>query len=209
MPDEITPAQRAQLEAPVAGLEYVTEAIETFVIADEGDYEIAADLLAEIAGALKAIEAQRLELTRPLNEVVRRINAAAKATAGALPDASTRLRGLMSDYRSEQERVRYEAKVAAQAASGQAVVDPGSLPAAAPATVTTATGSKVGSRKRWTFEVTDAHALAKACSKSKAAWAEHGDMVMPSPTYINAAVKAGLREFPGLRIFEKSDAVVR
>jgi hypothetical protein len=209
MSTEVDGAHAASLAAPVAGLMEMPAAVAGLTISDEDDYALAAEMLATVAGALKEVEEQRLKLTRPLNDVVRQINQAAKETVGGLPDASTRLRTLMADYRSAQEKARYDARVAEQAATGQAVVDPGSLPAPAARTVATSSGASVGVRKRWTFEVLDTHALAKECSRSRAQWEQFGDMVMPSPTHINAAVKGGLREFKGLRIFESESPVVR
>lgn len=205
-----TELERAgELAESALGVEYAIEAAKTLVITDEDDVEIAADLLVQITAASKAIEEKRLELTKPINDVVRKLNAAAKEAQGELPEIGQKLRQAIGDYRTRALAAQAEARTAAQQATGNAVVDPGELPAAPEKRIKTSSGS-VGERTYWTFEVVDEHAFVKACSKTKGAWEKDGAMVMVAVSEINDRVKKhGLREFPGLRIFEKSSAVVR
>jgi hypothetical protein len=207
---ELEPAARAgELAAAADGITFAIEAAKTLVIRDDDDVEIAAELLSQITAASKAIEEKRVELTAPINAVVKKLNAAAKEAQGELPDVGQRLRQAIGEYRTSALAARTEAKAAAQESSGQAVVDPGGLPSVPEKRIQTSSGT-VGERTYWTFELVDAHAFVKACSKTKGAWEKDGDMVMAAVSEINDRVKKhGLREFPGLRIFEKSAAVVR
>lgn len=207
--DDLRVAEGTVELANAAGhIGFVIEAARDLAVADEEDAQMAAELLGQLNAASKAIEAKRVALTKPLNDVVRVLNEAAKQTQGELPAVIAALRERISAYRTAQDQARTEAEAKAQADSGQRHVDPGSLPARAEQRQTTSTGT-VGGRKRWTFEITDERAFLVACTKSKKAWEEHGDMAMPSLTYVNAAIKDGLRDFPGIKIFEKTDVVVR
>lgn len=194
-----------EVATPAAGLEYAVAAADTLLIAGEGDLEIAAELLAQITKASREVEAKRLELTKPLNGVVKKINAAAKETSEPLNVAGGVLRLKITNYRAEQKAERARLEAEAQAETKQRVVDPGLLPSEVGDTpVKTSTGA-VGTRRRWTFEVEDLHELVRAAAKD--------DSLMQflnfAPSEIGAFVKAGGRELPGVRIYETESVVVR
>jgi hypothetical protein len=202
-----TPQSAAvELHALAEPVNPVVAAADGLTVRDEDDVAIAAEMLAQLKQPIDAIEARRQELSLPLTRVARQINEAAKTEAAPLVKASTILRQKIKEYREERRRLEREALEAAQADSGQKVVDPGLLPAPVATTVKTASGAAVGGRLYWTHEVTDLHALVKAAAAN---WEEYGQYLAAAPTYIGQAVKNGVREIPGVRIYETESVVVR
>jgi hypothetical protein len=201
---ELVVPDEAVLAEPAQGLSYIIDVAPSFEVNDESDLETASEMLGQVAAALKEIEAQRKELTGPLNTVVKKLNAAAKNAAKGLDTASLQLRSSIKGFHERQAQARAAAEAQARASSQQKVTDPGLLPAVAERKVTTSTGS-VGSRQRWTFEVVDVQALIKAAA------ADEGlqDYLLVHTQLVNQFVKQGGRELPGVRIYETADVVVR
>lgn len=87
-------------------------------VTDAIDAQTATALLGRIVTARREAEAQRLDLTRPLNGVVAKINAAAKRHTQPLVDAEGTLKAKLLAYQREQqrkadeERARLEAEAA-------------------------------------------------------------------------------------------------
>lgn len=70
--------------------------------------ETATALLGQVVAARRHAEAQRLELTRPLNAVLGKINAAAKRTTEPLKTVELDLKAKLTAYQREQERLAAE-----------------------------------------------------------------------------------------------------
>jgi hypothetical protein len=206
MTDLITAEQAAaELAAHADGLAFAVTAANSLQVTSAADVEIAAELLGQLKQALDAVEKRRKELSLPLTRVARQINEAAKQQTAPLAQADLALRTKIRAFHERDAEQRQAQLAAAQASSGQRVVDPGLLPAEQERSVATSTGS-VSMRSRWTFEVTDLLALVRAAAKHPD---EYLQFLTFAPSEIGAFVRAGGRELPGVRIHETSDPVVK
>jgi hypothetical protein len=79
--------------------------IRSFEIQSAEDYGLAADELMAIKGRAKTLEEQRTGITRPLNEVLRRINALFGGPAALLDEAERTIKGKMLTWDLEQRRL--------------------------------------------------------------------------------------------------------
>lgn len=82
--------------------------VQSTVIANSEDYVAAAAQLAEIKGQFKAVDKQREELKAPSLEACRRVDAFFKPPLNFLQQAETILKGKLTAYDREQERLRLE-----------------------------------------------------------------------------------------------------
>jgi chromosome segregation ATPase len=82
------------------------ERVNAIVIRTNEDYVTAAGQLAEIKGQFKAVDKQREELKAPSLEACRRVDAFFKPPLTFLAQAETILKGKLTDYDKEQERLR-------------------------------------------------------------------------------------------------------
>lgn len=80
--------------------------VKTLVIRTHEDYVVAAQDLAEIKGKFKTVDKQREELKAPSLEACRRVDAFFKPPLEFLRSAETLLKGKLTDYDREQERLR-------------------------------------------------------------------------------------------------------
>jgi len=83
-------------------------------IATVTDYEHAGDLLKQIKGRAKAIEEQRVELTKPINQALRKINDLFGRPLDLLKKAEAALKSSMLAYQQAQERKRREEELRLQ-----------------------------------------------------------------------------------------------
>lgn len=184
-------------------------------ITDTQALEWATALLGEIARAQRAAEARRVFFVKPLNDHVRAINDFFKLLAAPLVEADHTLRRKVLDYRKAEqeraatERARLEAeRTAAEAGAQRALKESAdnrsdalriaadeataamlrivSPPAA---TVKTVLGTTTA-RRIWDYEVTN---LAEVPLEYHMVDAEA----------VRAAIRRGVREIPGVRIFER------
>jgi hypothetical protein len=94
----------------------LAEQASRIVVNDAISAETATALLGQVVAARRHAEQQRLSLTRPLNEVVKRINAAASRTVRPLTELEAGLKRKLLVYqaaqqrKAEQERARLEAE---------------------------------------------------------------------------------------------------
>jgi len=193
------------------------------VVTDAQGVEWATAILGDIAKGLKAAEERRVWFVRPLNDHVKAINEFFKGLVAPLADADRTLRNKVLAYReserqrlaAEQARLKAEAdarEAAARAAiktlgatreevkaaldSADAAIEAMEQVPPPPApTVRTALGSTTA-RRVMDFEVID---------KSKVP----GDYLVIDVPTVRAAIRAGVREIPGLRIYEKEVLAVK
>lgn len=90
---------------------------QTFVIANEDDYQLAGDELAAVKGRINKLEATRTGITGPMNKALDAINALFKGPMGVLKSAEASLKTSMLTYHEEQERKAAEARRVAAAAA--------------------------------------------------------------------------------------------
>lgn len=82
--------------------------VQSLVIRTSEDYVVAANDLAEVKGQFKAVDKQREELKAPSLEACRRVDAFFKPPLTFLQQAETVLKGKLTEYDREQERLRRE-----------------------------------------------------------------------------------------------------
>lgn len=110
--DAMTPEQEA-----AAALQTATQVMiraKAVVVQTDDDYREADSACAVIKGEIKKTEARRDELVRPLNTVVKKINAGFKDVTAALESALDAYRRPMTAYQAELARQRAEAEAAAR-----------------------------------------------------------------------------------------------
>lgn len=165
----------------------------------------ASRMLVSLKSARQQVEQKRKFLTGPLREHIKRIDAMFKPHADLLEEADQLLRTKLLGYQTQQaEKARTEqAKLLAEAEQAQAAGNGN----AALALATTASqlglsqstqhveDGSVQSKKVWTFEVED---LGKVPN----------EYFTLDETKVRAAIRAGVREVPGLRIFQKEQLAV-
>jgi len=108
----LTPEQEAAAALNHA-MEVVTRA-KAVVIKSDDDYRASDSACAAIKGEIKKVEARRDELVRPLNTVVKKINAGFKDVTSALESALDAYRRPMTAYQTELARQRQEAEALAR-----------------------------------------------------------------------------------------------
>jgi len=108
----MAPEQEAKVALEVA-MQVVTRAKAVMVKTDD-DYRQADSACASIKGEIKKVEARRDELVRPLNTVVKKINAGFKDVTSALEQALDAYRRPMTAFQAELARQRQEAEAAAR-----------------------------------------------------------------------------------------------
>lgn len=137
----------------------------------------------------KAIDAKAEEFTQPLQAELRRVV------------------GLVNGFQEEQERLRREqerlererVKAALEAEKPAADAPPPRPAPMIPAPAPKPEGMR--SAPVWTYEVTDIHAFQRA-DLDRPVGAKLGTYQV-SPSAMASAIRQGLREFPGVRIFQK------
>lgn len=208
MSDELVKSPEVkQLRDEATGL---LEIAESFVV-NADTFDEATDLLGWIAGAKKKLEEQRVFFVKPLNDQVKKINERFKSYAAPLEQADQVVRGKVLGFRQEAERQRREeearlrrqaeaerARLAAEAAA-QDLPEPPPPPIPviprAPKTVRSNMGTATV-KKVWDFEVLDERQVPR-------------EFLIVNEKAIRAAVKAGVRNIPGVQIFETEQLAVR
>lgn len=185
-------------------------------VTDKASEQKATDLLLQLRSIRKEGKEKLDFLVKPLKEHVKRIEAEFKPGFEKLEESERQLGAkvlgwrqmefqLVEKTRAEEARKADEAAdrgdqkaalqhaTAAVSAQGPARVTQAS--AMVSASVTNISRAQVGTQKRWTFEVVS---LAKVPK----------EYLELDSVKVNAAVKSGLREIPGLRIFQKEGLTI-
>lgn len=161
--------------------------------------------LVQLKGLKDSIEAQRMSLTRPLKDTAKRIEAMYKPTLEKLAQADQLIRSKVLKFRADSEAAN-AAKTAELMEKATEAQDAGDNDTAlALATEATEQSSMAkttlleqGSmqmKKVWDFEVTDLGSV------------PHEYCTLDA-TKVRAAIRAGVRELPGLRIFQKDSMAI-
>jgi hypothetical protein len=196
----------------------------TLTIATQTDAEQATSMLGRIATFKRAAEDRRKFFVGPLNDHVKTINGLFKEIVAPFEEADGTLRSKLAAWRwAEQERLERERREAEKRAraeearvqeilkhadqhtreealdafrrADEAAEAASAVPVAPGPTVRAATAS-VTARKVWDFEVVD---LAQV---------PH-EFLHLNEAAVRAAIKAGVRQIRGLRIYEKEQLAVR
>lgn len=188
----------------------MAHAAEAFVVADEDTVRAAVEMAGQSHTMAKAIEDQRKAIVEEPNRFVKAVNNFCKDYTGRFEQISSVLKKKITDYQYKKEMIRREAERKAREedrrlqealnkeAQEKGIQAPEVLAQVLPKPETT-TRTEDGSaylKKTWAFEVVDAGAVPR-------------DYCEPSDRLIRQAVTGGIREIPGVRIFEKVQTVIR
>lgn len=182
----------------------LVETADEQIVTSQVQADIANNILKSIASGLKQIEAKRKSFTAPLNQSLKEINATFKKVVEPINTAKQGLTSRLMAWRTqEQARIREEQEKArkeeerrrkiqeAHAAKGHNVkeeITPVDKPVPFGITDTTKT------QLRWTFEV---EIEAKVPREY---------LAVNNPA-ITKAVRAGVRDIPGVKIYQKETPV--
>lgn len=189
------------LEAAQENLEFV-EVVKGYVIQNDDEYADAAELLKVVKHKHKLLDDERTISVKPLNDEVKEINAWFKPALDRLKQCETELKKIMGDYslekQKEQQRLLAEAAKAAEAAlvtssnPQQSVMQLVQQATAAQAPkVAGVTVSKV-----WKWELVDPSQVPSEYWSIDA-------------SKLDAALKNGVREIPGVRVYEDARVIAR
>ena len=178
---------------------------EAMVVKTDDDYSKASTVLKWIADTEKKCESRRKFFVDPLNEHVRRVNLFFKNFTEPLNEFRRKIEAKMLEYRAETERKRQEEEKRLMKqqekvnkkleAKGQEPLPAVAIPQA-PKTTFTGDGGTVTAKKVWAWQVVDEKKIPR-------------EWFSLDEKKVNAAVRGGLREIPGIKIFQKESLAVR
>jgi hypothetical protein len=226
-----TPDPTTALAAVRANTSPVLARAQALQVRDNATCTDANAMLLALAGAKKQVEEQRAVLVKPLKDHVKKLESMFKAVMEPLEAADATLRSRVLTWRraeferAEAERATAEAaaiaaaaeaeelrakaerargkKAHALAAEATAAQEVANDAAVAAASVTAPTrrmevgteGAGVATRTRWTFEVVNAAQVPAA-------------YLQPNEKMISAAVRSGIRDIAGVRIYSEETLAV-
>lgn len=159
-------------------------------------YQTCGEFLKQAQQQLRHYETARKRLTKPLLDAKREIDSIFKPITTAMGEVKTALAGKLRDYDQRAQAARLAALAAIEQAHEQkdqtAVEQHASALTAAQAPIV----AGVHTRKRWTYRVLQAALVPR-------------QYLMPDDRTIRNAIKSGIRNVPGLEIFEESTIVAR
>jgi hypothetical protein len=214
----VAPTSAAALDTRVARYQFdrYQETVENMVI-QAGRHVVTDDdsnsHAVAMAGQAKAIsgkiEKMRKSLVEEPNQYVKAVNNFAKQYTGKLASIETELKTKINRWQVEQQRARLEAQRKAEAEakriqeqidreSKAAGVDPIQIatPVIPVTTVTRTDNGSASLRKVWTWKLTDFGSVPD-------------EYKVINDKAINQAVRTGIRNIPGVEIFEESQTVIR
>lgn len=183
---------------------------QAMVVHDDDTAKRAVALAAKAKKKAREIEAARKEIVAPHNDFVAAVNRLAKDCAGPLAQVEAILKKKINEHetrvrlelakaqeaaRQEAARLQAEIEKQAQEAGVQPPVVVTPVLPEAPGPIRTEAGS-ASQRREWTFEIVDPMAVPR-------------EYLMINEKEIRAAVKRGIREIPGVRIYEETKTVIR
>lgn len=204
---EYARAALAEFEARIVEMEREAAA---FRVTDEETAREATDRAGAVLAFVKKFEDRRKEIIKDADSFVRKTNQVCKPKRDRLDAVARRYKDALADYKyqeelkrreivrkQEEERRKLQAALDAEATRLEVepvVVAPVAVPrTAGPVRAESATSSTV---MVWDFEVVDPAAVPRP-------------YLAVDPAAIRAALKAGIREIEGVRIFERAEIRVR
>ncbi len=193
-------------------LDMVTDMVESaksHVVTDADSNEKAVAMAGQAKAITNKIEKLRKSIVDAPNQFVKAVNNFAKQYTGKLSDIESNLKAKINRYQVEQQRARIEAQKRADEEakklqelvnqeSKQAGIEPVqvSAPVIPVQTVTRTDNGSASLRKVWTWKLIDLKAVPD-------------EYKVVNDKAINQAVKAGIRNIPGIDIYEESQTVIR
>lgn len=188
-------------EAAKENVEFL-EVVKGHVIQSDEEFEDAAELLKVVKHKFKVLDEERTISVKPLNEEVKEINAWFKPALERLKDCETELKKIMGAYSLLKQREQQRLLAEASKASEEALVTASSPQGNVMALIQQATAAQapkvsgVSVSVVWKWELVDP--------------AQVPDTYLSiDPAKIDAAVKAGERGIPGVRIYEDARVIAR
>ncbi len=201
---------RVALAVYDAEIDKMVAQAEALTVTDDATNARAVEMANQAKKIDAAIERVRKELVLPPNEYVKSVNGLAKGFQGRLGTIVASLRGKVGSYaqRIEMERRKAEeaarkaqeelqAKIDAEAKAAQ--VEPVQVAAPVVPKQSTIVRTEAGSatqRKVWKHEITDEGQVPR-------------EYLMIDEAKVRQAVKQGVREIPGVRIYEHTEIAFR
>ena len=194
-----TTAQQHQAEAAL-----VVEVVRDFKITDDVSYKAAGELLIEVKGAAKELDEVRTSFVKPLNDIVREVNAFFKPAQDFFKQAEAVAKAAIGAYvlaqRAEQQRLLLAASTAAAQVTVAQVVagrpDPAVTLMQAAQDAAAPQMDGVSIREVFEWDLMDASQVPR-------------EYLSPDTAKINAAVKAGVHDIPGIRVRIAARVVAR
>jgi hypothetical protein len=177
--------------------------LQEFKLKTISDLEIASGYLVRIADHRKGLEGRRKFFVDPLNKHVKDINDYFKSLDLPLQEADRQLRRMITEFRELENKKREEKEIKLQEKAEEKHKErlktakkngddkPIFVAPVVPKLETTIAG--ITSNKVWTFEVVSEKKIPE----------EYIIPARPDETKIREAIRNGIREIPGIRIFQK------
>jgi hypothetical protein len=195
-----------ELEIARHGVDLAEQAERAVIDSDEAN-EKAASLLSMIKGAFNKAEEERRALTDPLNAVIKNLNKRYKDTlTGPLATAEAVIKSKITEYlqrkraeaeaaaaalREKAERARSEGRKEALINQAEAALVAGSE-----RTVRGIYGGTASLRKRWVFDVAELDVVPR-------------EFLMVDGDKVRDAIKNGVRDIPGIKIYQEETVAAR
>jgi phage gp36-like protein len=177
-------------------------------VMDDKTVEDASTGLKVVRDLKKTIEEKRKFFVKPLNDHVKRINEFFKTFSFPLDQADRILKKKILDYQQlkrkqmekEKERLQKKIKKAEESKTGVLSLRLKQKQEEIEKELTSRTvkydsGVKTITRKKWTFEIVDISKIPR-------------EYLMVDTVKINQAIKQGVREIPGVKIYQKEEIVM-
>ena len=177
-------------------------------ITDQTSLQAAADLLAEVKGMAKQIDGIKAVFVTPLETAAKRAKNLFKPLSDLLDAAEKRIKEATKAYLELQRAKEAQVATARKAAAILSAPTPEAAASIAIEPLFVAPPPKaagVAMAWRWTYEVKDLKALDRAMAEGTTPESH----VQVSGGSIQAAIRSGVREIPGLRIFQDGNVVSR
>ena len=193
-------------------IQIMAKEVEDLEITDDDSNERAVAMGTVASKANKELEAQRVSIVKPHNDFVKQVNNTAKMYTGKIQDLIIKpLKAKVGEYLAKKELAEKKAQEEARKAAeklqekmnkeaAKAGVEAPDVPkpkvkdkAVGPVKTTPGTGF---TQKRWTYEVENINKVPR-------------DYLKLDEGAVTRAIRAGAREIPGLKIFQRSSTAFR
>jgi len=193
MSTDLAPYKKTQEELSTEGthVEKACAQALALVVDDEESHELAGDACRYVKAQIKTLEDKRKSVTQPLLAIKREIDSWFKPVVDQWREAEKDLKAKMLAHASKVAEANRKAQLAAVAAD-----TPEEAVTALQAISEKPKATGVHTVKRWTYEVIDVTSVPE-------------EFLAVDDTEVKAAIKGGVREIAGLRIYQDESLAVR
>jgi hypothetical protein len=190
----------AQVEAStlLAHAQQVAASVPTLTINTAEEYHQAAAGLVELKGRWKVVEDKRTSLVKPLNDVVKSINAMFKPVLDSWDTTMATVKRAMQDYQVREAEAQRKALEAAAALAQQGQTGQEFTALVAQGSAMPAKAQGISTRVMWRWRVVDAAAVPR-------------EYLSIDPAKVDAVVKAQQdgAKIPGIEVYREEIMAVR